>query len=567
MRNRQALTFLAALSLAVAAGGDTVVLRDGREFSGKVAKLGETLTIEMPGTSITVEKDDVARVVADAQGEGAAAPPGAATPNASAPPARTPRAKRWNPDEATRPEPIVLMLARRLELLGGQTDTRLLQNQLKQWRILLHDGKRKVDNKWIPRDEQRRRRAEFEKRLTEAKSLAGQLRRYRHARTPADLAERRKLQTQAIQALRTAVMVWPDGLIREFLAGMLDLRAGNHLQAERRFSRCIQDQPLVAAFHQGRGMALMGSDQPLEALKEFTACLQLRDDTALALTLVEDGMKAAPGAKVHHPIYKKAKELASRYEKPRYASRRYGSVEEWLMPGRVWQVRDETLYVPPYDRIVSRQALGVPVMEDVLLVDAEAIADAEQIYVQIGPDEAARALPGRSSYRLRSEDAFPLAAIRVAGVTFAPVKADSPAPLSDGQEVTLRAVNRYRVMGTDIRVGSAKVTAATDEGVVLDRTLLPGESAGAVFVGDAFAGFVTGRCRAEEEGYGVSRFVKPADLADQIEQITRSMSSRRRHSSYRAPTLKPDAPKKAVPGKFFLVHALVGEKPPREFGK
>ena len=154
----------------------------------------------------------------------------------------------------------------------------------------------------------------------------------------------------AIQDLYAAATVWPDTIIREFLAGTLDLRAKNYKRAKQRFSNCIDAEPLVAAFHQGRGIALIGLNQHLQALEEFSVCLQLRDDSFRSLELVGEAMRVTPGAKIKDPAYVKAKDLLAQYEKPKTAYRIRSRRMAWLMPGRLWQSRDETLF----RNIVSR---------------------------------------------------------------------------------------------------------------------------------------------------------------------------------------------------------------------
>ena len=62
-------------------------------------------------------------------------------------------AAEWDPALVTLPEPALFMTARRLELLAGVADTGAIRQELKQWRILAHDGKRKVGANWLSREQ------------------------------------------------------------------------------------------------------------------------------------------------------------------------------------------------------------------------------------------------------------------------------------------------------------------------------------------------------------------------------------------------------------------------------
>lgn len=565
MRRILTLAFLAGLFLPAAAPGEVVHMRDGRKFVGKVIKEGSKYRIEMEYGTITVDTADVIYVL---QG-GTTRPARRATPavTVTRPPIRVRPKARWSMNKATRPEPVVFMLTRQLELLAGDMGTQAIARQLEEWKKILHDGKRRVGDTWLSREEQRRRRAEFERRVAKARKLASELRRYARPSSDAEKAKARRLEMAAIQDLYAAATVWPDAIIREFLAGTLDLRAKNYKRAEQRFSNCIDAEPLVAAFHQGRGIALIGLNQHLQALEEFSVCLQLRDDSFRSLELVREAMRVTPGAKMKDPAYVKAKDLLAQYEKPKTAYRTRSRRMAWLMPGRLWQLRDETLFTPPYDRLVSKQALAVPIAEGALLLDANTVRDAQLIYVQAGPDMMVRADAARSYSYSSGKSGLPLAVIRTTRVKFTPVKVEEPAALQADQTVTIRAVNVYRQMGTEIRTRSARVTAAGADGVKLDRTLLPGEGVAAAFLGEAFAGFLTARCKPEEPGCGKSTFIKPSELTEWVNKIKRTLAGRSRYTRYGRPELKGNVAKKAIEGQVFLVHIILGEKPPREFGK
>jgi len=107
----------------------------------------------------------------------------------------------------------------------------------------------------------------------------------------AELAKNKKLKRNAVQA-------WYDA------AAPGRTRISNFMQelwtcaARTRLGRAAvpgvrEQEPLVAAFHQGRDWPSR-LKRPCR-LAEFVACLSLRDDTFDSLKLVDDGMKDVPG--------------------------------------------------------------------------------------------------------------------------------------------------------------------------------------------------------------------------------------------------------------------------------
>ncbi len=575
MQRTKAFIVLTGLMLvAVAAVGDTVYMRDGRKFVGKVTEKNGKYLVKMAYGATTVKKSDVIYV---AYGAGATMPASAPSPaNRKLADPSLSRIRRWNINEATLPEPIVFMLSRQLELLGrAGTDT--MCRQLQQWKIAAHDGKRKLGRRWLTRTQQRRYRAAFEKRLRQGDKFAHQAESI-FPRTGSDRAKKRRLRSIAEQEYAAAVRALPDAIMRDFFTAVLDLRNRKYKIAENGFARCARAEPLVAAFRQGRGIALSNLKQPLAALAEFTCCLRLRDDTDETIRLVAAAMKDVPGAKLGNPVYLKAQNLLDRYEKPQRTSPIRNTGIAWLMPGSPWQKRlyrqsgrtgDDrsqpdmrfALLRPSYDRIISRQALAIPVSETALLVDKNAIAGAKILYVQIAPNMLVRAWTSRSSrYYGRRGDRpeMPLAIIHTEGVTFTPVNVEKAVALKTGQTVTICGVNLYRRMGTKIRKGAANVTG---DGVKLSTGLLPGETVGAVLAGNAFAGLLTARTQPQEKGCGKSSFIKPADLAVWLKPLKRSLD-RKTNSRSRGPKIKKDTPKRTAKGNVFLVHVLIGEKPP-----
>jgi len=552
-------TVLAVLLLALAAAGDTLYMRDGRTLVGKVLRTADgKITVKMAHGTIDVPEADVIYV---ARGPVASAP--APSPGDTDPTKVKVRLKpraTWNVNETTLPEPIVFMQARQLELIGPDPAAEIIRRQLAQWRIVAHEGKRKCGSAWLTRDDQRRRRAAYEEKSREAARLIVRG-KYLTARTPEQKAQKQKMRQEAIRAMVDAVKAWPDLRMRDFLAATVDLEADAYTKAELRFRRCIDAQPLVAAFHQGRGMALMGMKHPLRALAEFVACLQLRDDDAEAAYLVEDAMKDVPGAKVSDPIYVRAKDLLARYDMRKRTATTTRSVA-WLLPGRIRRIYNNAMVTPEYDRIVCRQALAIPVTANgALLADRNALDGALQVYLE-APDGSFLPAEAVRGYSYTKSD-LPLRAVQVFGATFTPIDMERPAACKPGQTVTIQAVNLYRQMGTAIRTGEAKVKAVSDAGATFTETLLPGEAVGAVFAGQDFAGFLSARTDPAAKGCGASTMVNPKDLAELMKRTKRSLESRSRYRRYGSLTLKKDAKPKPIEGRTFRLHILAGEKPPK----
>ncbi len=574
---------LVCLVLSGQAVGDTVYLRDGKTLIGEVTEKDGKYLVKLAYGTIQVEKSKVIHVE---YGKGTAAPQTRPVDDDKRPGVDVQPSCRWRFSEATLPEPIVFMTTRQLELLGDSAPE-TLENLLKQWRIAAHDGKRKCGLTWLAKARQRQRRIAFEKHLRQAFQFEKEANSIRGKKS-SDRAKKKKLMLKAEQESYVAAKNLPDPLLRNFLTAVLDLRNRKYKEAEQLFRKCIKSEPLVAAFHQGRGYALMKLKQPLRALEEFVVCLELRDDTYEAIGLIESAMEKVPGAKVGDPVYVKAKELLGRYEKRGSTFRTSGTGVSWLMPGKAWQSRRGVYYVPrrpnssdrrrekrrqderfrmlepPYERIISKQALAIPIAESALLVDKDAIAGAHLLYVQIAPNVLVRAAPSRRrTYRpVTGKADLPLVIIRTRGVTFTPVDLEKMPAVKTDQEVTIRAVNLYRQMGTEIRTGIAKVASAgKDGGVTLSSRILPGEVVGAVLLEEAFAGLLTARTRPEIKDCGKSVFIGPKDLAAWIKPLKRSLN-RRLSYGYGGPKLKKDAPKKEVKGQVFLVHILLGEKPP-----
>jgi hypothetical protein len=183
---------VAVLAVAASAIGETVHLRDGRSLVGKVTKRDGKVKIEMPYGTVIVDQSDVIYI---GQGEPTTRPSTPSSVDGSSDPGGTRTAVEWNPTLATLPEPLLFMAERRLELLPEGMSYGARQ-ELEQWRAAVHDRKRKVGGTWLTPDQQRHRRAEFEKRVRAANDKARQAAR-RYERTTAGRTRQRRLQAEA----------------------------------------------------------------------------------------------------------------------------------------------------------------------------------------------------------------------------------------------------------------------------------------------------------------------------------------------------------------------------------
>ncbi len=559
------LALLAMVAVVWASAvAETVYLRDGRKLVGRVTRKDGKVHVQMESRTETVDEEDV--IFISKQGAAPLSRPAGGferpDPYAADEVSLRPSAE-YDESQVTLPDAALFVTARQLEALAGTgEDLGDLERRVGQWRAHTHDRRRKVGPEWLTTKQQRHRRDTFLKGLKAGEELARKGRYIRGSR-PGDLARKKLFKKQADAALARAAAAWPDNTLRDFLAAVVDLQSDRVGQAGARFRRCVQADPLVAAFHQGHGLALIKGERQVRALEEFIACVQLRDDTYTSLDLVTDGMKAVPGHLLKQPIFAKAKELAGRYQPPKSARKRYGSDIDWLLPGRIRRSRNQALFALPYDRLIARQALAVPIgKQGLLAVDRAAIKDADLIYVAISPGVMSRAVLLRSSSSRSGGSDVPLATILVPNVDFTPVDLTKLAAPTPGQSFTTRSVNLYRQMGTGVRRCPVRVAP---DGRTTKPALLPGEPTGLLFSGEELAGFLTGRADHEQKDFGTSVLLKPADVAAWAKRVTRSG---RYGSSYqRGPTLKKGAPRTSADGAMFVIHVLVGEKPPTTLGK
>jgi tetratricopeptide (TPR) repeat protein len=469
----------------------------------------------------------------------------------SAPAATSPA--RLSMGDLDRPESVVFMLTRRAESLPPGATAGAVRQQIDEYRAMAHDLKRRVGTTWADIEDFDRGRRAYLGYLAEAEQSYREIRRSYRGKTPAQEETDRALLTTAQAKLQQAARSWPDPLLRQFLCGVAELERGANTEALALFARCSTDAPRVAAFWQGRGMALAAMDRPIEALDCYNHVAKLEPGSPDAVELLRDGMRHVPGSQMRRDEYLEAVELADRFDSGRGASRTRGT--SWLLPGGASRVTDFGLPKLPHDRLVFRQCVGTAVAENALLVDAETVADALEIYLVLPDGRIAPARLGRTPRRERDEP--PIAVVSVEGYSFEPLTVGKVA--SAGQSVTVDTAPLYAEMGSATRSYETTLVAAGEgEGKLrLANGLAAGETTAPVVADGRLVGMQTGRTDVTAPDCGGDRFIPIGDLDDVVkaaERVARSTGRRRE-----------GAPRPiSVQGNRFGVLAISGERITRD---
>ncbi len=551
---------------SVAAGADTVYMRDGKSYSGKVTVEGQKVTI-VDGTNVVEVKLKEVVLISRKGGTKPTGTKTKTTPSASAGRAWT---KVYSIDDVTSPEPILFMFMRKLEGASPGMDSFRVRKQVEQWQIAAHEQKRKVGGKWVDRTYFPTRRNNYEELLKDCRATVLSLRRMRiktQRQKATQLALKKKLGTKLTEAARS----WPDPQIRLFLTGVAHLRTDDFARASSVFRTCAEQTPLVAAYHQGHGMSLMGLKRPTNALEAFVKMLRLRPESALAVQLVTDAVKKVPGMDIKKPIYKEATVMLSEYRQGSSSRKRSGGTM-WLMPDkRPWSSPDDTLPTPTYDRLAFRQAVGVPIGTKTLLVDKAVIKDAIEVVVQIDDGKVVPGRIRRISYYGRKEDPAPLAMVSIDGFELTSVvgeidtkfrsSKEKPKPKFTAEtDVTIHSLAHYVEMGGAVRKASGHIKSVKADGEIeLAGTLLPGDAAGPVLTrGGELVGFLTGRIDASSAGGSKSQFIEMAQIEPLIVRARRSSRAYSSISGYDR-AVRKITPRK-LEGNTFVVYGVFGER-------
>jgi len=550
MRNVGLIVLMTA-ALSAQAEADVVYLRSGKTYEGQVLRKGRKVRIR---SAYGVVEVDAAEVIHIERSE-PSSKPAAKTADLPSPAAGT---KRLTIRSATQPEPIIFTLMRNLKGAQAGGETHVLRREIERWRIMAHDRKRKVGLEWLGPEDFSRRRHVFLTHLEEAEDLYRLARRLSE-RTPRGRAERNRYEARAATRLQQAAKAWPDPLVRSFLMGIAFYQAGEFRQAEAMFRRCRRSAPRVAAFCQGHGMALLAVRRELDAVVAFSEALRLRPESREALDALRDAMRKVPGASAKRPEYLAAAELVREYEDSGRNYRRRGTT--WLMPGKAWYVYGSTLPRPPYDRLVFKQAVGVPVADGALLVDESVARGALEVFVRI---DAASVVPGKVSrsggYRGGKEPDGPLAVVRVFDVAFSPLKAEADHEFRLDQSATIYALDIYEEMSSEVQPIASRIVSVEDGGVLkLSGSIFAGQGAAPVVVGDGrLAGFLAGKTDVKADGGGKELFIPVSRLGSALKRANKKSGGIGAYGLY-GRRAKRTIKRRRVEGDHFIVYGTFAE--------
>jgi len=551
MQKAAAVVVVVAVFLVLSAGpagGDIVYLQNGKVYRGKVTREGEKVLIAGPLATISVDAKDVLKII---ESKAPAKPKPEDIPAVPTLPLAVPKT---GPEAYTRPEPHVFLLMQQKAGTPAGAMSLEIDQLIKSWQMKAHDRLRKYRNRWISPDDVRRARGEFAETLKKAQPLLVEIRRAGSTTTSGRAAQARYRRSLATY-FRQAAAVWPDQVMQDFLMGAANLEGLNYNGALEDFRRCEAAAPRVAAFRQGKALALAGKDRHIEALAATVELLHLMPDSRDAYALVADAMENTPGAKTADPTYRTAESILDLYEAPPRRSYSRPGVT-WLMPGRPWMGREFALPTPPYDRLVFRQAVGVPVGPHALIVDRGVLDGAHEAFVRIDGKTVVPAKIERIGTYGVSKEAQALGMVTVADFTFTPLKTEAVA-LAKGQVVEAYGLGVYEEMGTVIRPIQATVSQGpgSEAGLKLTHWLLPGEGLGPLVAkGERLAGFLGPKTDAMADGGGPDRFIPIAEAAMHIRRATRTTSIFGGYGRIkRKITPKPAA------GRVFVVHVTASE--------
>ena len=516
------------------------------------------------------------------------------------PPLKPARSLPFSPSKATIPDTAAFYCMRGMS--GSSMSLDDSRSTLQKYLIMAQDHKRRGarDDEWVPPDQFRRLRGLYVQRLKEAAdalnptkppTTAGKVVAPLSptANTALQKAEQKKAEADCMKKLNQAAMGWQDPAIRSFLMGLVYMQSkspeGKNDKlglAEACFRDSIAIAPHIAGFHQARGEAFSEMGRPREAVAEFAMVLRLLPDSKQASERLNTAMTRMPGADIKSPEYLEAKDVVDQHQgsiasgSGSFTSGRSGNV--WLMPGKSaggWPAtglsaagapsvnvlpgakENFSLPTPPYDRLMFRQALAVPVGKNTLLVDGDALKDIPlegltrtvlEVTVQIDDRTLATAKVSKVG---SDKNNLPLATLTVSGYEFTPLGGDKNTKFTFPMSAHLYAANAYEEMGQTVRQVDFKIKGLDAGNPKVEEKVLPGETAAAV-VGDdgVLVGFLGGKTNVSSEGGGANIFYP-------LKDILPLMGSRGRVSgSWGGASATPA---KQATGKYFLVHIVLGE--------
>ena len=321
--------------------------------------------------------------------------------------------------------------------------------------------------------------------------------------------------------------------------------------------RCLKANERVAAFWQGRGLAAMGADRPLDAAGHFTQALRLQPESKDSLDQLRWAVEEIKGSSLKHPTYLQAKALLSTYPEDRKPLKPPSKRPDRLTlvtPGRIQTIRDDEMPLPYYDRLEFVQAIAVPVADDTLAVDARAVEQALEVYVRIDDKTLLPVTVQRTSGT--SEAVLPdLALVKVENVKFTPLQFAPDVKFQPGDVATLVSLSLYQEMEEAPRLAAARIAEIGDDGnPKLALTPSPGDAASPVLTADGrLVGIFAGRTAALAADGGPVRFHDRAALEPLLKKAGRST-----YNLYGKP--RQEVPPVEVKNRYFVLYATFGER-------
>ncbi|HOF18398.1 MAG TPA: hypothetical protein PK082_05775, partial [Phycisphaerae bacterium] len=458
-------------------------------------------------------------------------------------------------DQTSQPEVLAFMILRNLSARPSG-DTFDMKRQLEQYRILAHERKRRAAGRWLDAKDFVRRRQAFQENLKDARDL---LRKSPPASDTSAKAksERTRIDQAAGQKLQTAAKAWADPVLRSFLLGACFLNDGAYAQAEALFRDGCAAEPRVAAFHQGRAAALLNLQRELEAVEELTLAARLSGGAKELLADLQDAMAKVPGAQAGSAAYQDAKGLLDDYgvsgrpAAPRTAYQAQGVT--WMLPGRKVHVRDRSLPEPPYDRLYSKQAVGVPLSTRKLLVDSSVVDGALEVFVRIDDRTVVPARFQRFGSFGRGAPP-PVAVLTLERYTFTPAEADEKTPPAPGAKGAAFSLGLFEEMGSVIRESPVEVSAVAEDGAVrFAGGLAAGETTSPVLTADGrLLGFLAGKTDVTADNGGPDRWIALPGIAREVQQAKSAAGGYYGGAQAQAKPI-------AAEGKVFIVYGVFGE--------
>ncbi len=539
---------LLAWTFSAIAAGDVVFTKDGREIEGQVTQADGIVTVTTPeGGTIEIPKEDVLGIAVEPpEKQEADLPPDYNPPvtddlpdtppdmnpaidtDSQAPRIITPPTVSLDLDKITRPEPIAF---RYMRLIAEATPDEAveLDRTLQIWQGHCHDRLRKIGTDWVKPDVYGEKRETFTELMDNATEIAQELAQVDDDDEDAD-DTRARLTRQHEAAMLRAANMWADPEIGRFLKAVAYYQAGDYDNAADEFNYLRRAYPLITAYHQGYGLAAMEvPGDELDALAAFINALSLEPDSQPMLNNLLAGIDNVPGHEARSDVFQQALEMRNTYRQSALDARRPQQLS-WAMPtSRAWLCRNDSLPMPPCDRIVYRQGWAIPVAQDTLLIDRAVVRDAERVFIQIDDDTL---VPATALSTNSLKQYLPtMAMVQTQEATFTPVPVAAEPDYDTGRGVTFTGVGLYVEMGTEERSVQSLISEMDEKwpADIVD-TVSAGEGSTAVFdLEDQLVGFLMGKTDYLEDGGGDGKFVPLSQpLRNSLLRIARTKPSTKR---------------------------------------